>query len=305
MATERDFLRNLQQQFPPRPPVLHGIGDDGSIVDTSGHDREVVVADMLLDGVHFDGRITPPNLIGRKALAVNISDLAAMGCRPTAAYICLAIPRGTADRFLAGVYDGLQLLADEFDCHIAGGDTNSWDGPFVISVTVTGIPFGDHIPLRSQAQDGDFVCVTGPLGGSLPSDRHLTFVPRLAESRSLLQQTAVNAMMDISDGLSLDLSRLAEASGVGAVLEAEQIPIHVDVDAALTDRQRLQHALHDGEDFELLVTLPEDPRQWSRSVPLDVPLFPIGRITSAREGVWLQTAAEIQPLRPDGWQHSV
>lgn len=302
MASELDFLRRLQHEFPAAPPVLTGIGDDGSVIDISGDERQVVVADMLLDGVHFDLTETDPALIGRKALAVNLSDLAAMGCRPVSAYVCLALPHGLPAAFTTQLYHGLKSLAKQFHCTIAGGDTNSWRGPFAISVTVTGVPFGDRIPLRCDAAVGDVICVTGHLGGSLPSGRHLSFTPQLAMAERLLQVCDVHAMMDISDGVSLDLARMMEASGRSAVLHEDNIPIHGDVDAQLPWEQRIHHALHDGEDFELLVTLPRLPD----GLPDDVVLIPIGTVTAAGTGILLQRSdGSSRPLQPHGWQHDV
>ncbi|MCR9199344.1 MAG: thiamine-phosphate kinase [Planctomycetaceae bacterium] len=302
MVSELNFLRTLQHDFPAAPPVVTGIGDDGAVIDATDESRQVVVADMLLDGTHFDLTKAAPEQIGRKALAVNLSDLAAMGCRPVAAFVCLALPRSLAGDFLSRLYHGLSSLAEQFDCSLAGGDTNSWQGPFAISVTVTGVPFGDRIPLRSEARVGDMICVTGPLGGSLPSGRHLTFTPQLAVSEQLLEQYDVRAMMDISDGLSVDLARMMEASGTSAVLRADDVPVHPDVDQRLPRDQQMRHALHDGEDFELLLTLPQRPDH----LPDGVSLIPIGEVTAGGTAIRLQHAdGSSEPLRPEGWQHSV
>ena len=302
MASELDFLRTLQHDFPAAFPVLTGIGDDGAVIDAAEETRQVVVADMLLDGTHFDLAKTEPEQIGHKALAVNLSDLAAMGCRPVAAFVCLALPNGLSEDFTTRLYLGLKSLASQFHCVIAGGDTNSWRGPFAISVTVSGVPFGDRIPLRSEARVGDIICVTGPLGGSLPSGRHLSFTPQLTVAERLLQHGDVHAMMDISDGLSVDLTRMMEASGTSAVLRADDVPVHPDVDQRLPREHQLRHALHDGEDFELLLTLPELPD----NLPDGVSLFPIGEVTAGGTGLLLQQAdGSSQRLQPEGWQHSV
>lgn len=302
MASELDFLRTLQHDFPATPPVLTGIGDDGAVIDATGETRQVVVADMLLDGVHFDLAGDDPESVGRKALAVNLSDLAAMGCRPVAVFVCLALPRELPEDFTTRLYHGMKSLADQFQCVIAGGDTNSWRGPFAISVTVTGVPFGDRLPLRSEAQVGDLICVTGPLGGSLPSGRHLSFTPQLAVAERLLQHCDVHAMMDISDGLSVDLARMMEASGTSAVLRADDVPVHPDVDQRLPREQQIRHALHDGEDFELLLTLPQLPDK----LPEGVSLISIGEVTAGGTGLLLQHSdGSSQRVQPEGWQHSV
>lgn len=304
MNSELDFIRTLKRLHRIRPPVNQGIGDDGSVVDVSAEQREVVVTDMLLDKVHFDASEVSPELIGRKALAVNLSDLAAMGCRPTAAYVSLAVSNGASQAdFLASLNRGLIQFADEFDFTIAGGDTNSWAGPFAINVTMTGVPFTGRIPLRSEARPGDVICVTGPLGGSLPSGRHLRFSPRIAESEWLLRHLDVHAMMDISDGLSLDLTRMTEASGFGAVLHWDDVPIHSDVDSHLPGDTRIQHACNDGEDFELLVTLPRLP---PADLPDGISLIPVGQITAEFQGVrLLKSDGSLHLPELGGWQHQI
>ncbi|MCA9059678.1 MAG: thiamine-monophosphate kinase, partial [Planctomycetaceae bacterium] len=189
--TENAFLQHIQRSCPVRRPVQVGIGDDGAVLAGTGDAPFVVVTDMLLDGVHFElGKISP-DLAGRKAVAVNLSDLAAMGCRPTACFLSLAMPRnvpgGSARRFLQQLYDGILPLAERYGFTIAGGDTNAWNGPFAINVCLTGEPVSRQIPLRSGARIGDIVLVSGQLGGSLASGRHLTFEPRLELAEWLLR----------------------------------------------------------------------------------------------------------------------
>ncbi|MEO1984096.1 MAG: thiamine-phosphate kinase, partial [Fuerstiella sp.] len=256
MNSELQFIRALQNRFPVRSPVQVGIGDDGAVVDCSMTDRQVVVIDMLLDGVHFDLKDTTPHLVGRKAMAVNLSDLAAMGCWPTAAFVSLAVPKSldSADAFLEQVFAGIRELSTHWDVCVAGGDTNTWDGPFVIDVCLTGIPVGQHPVLRSGARPGDVLLVTGPLGGSLNSGRHLTFTPRLELAKWLVQNYDIHAMMDISDGLAIDLHRMMEASETGADVLAYALPIHPDVRSTARNSSLLQ-ALSDGEDFELLLAM--------------------------------------------------
>lgn len=261
MTTERQFVRDLQLQFPSRPPVLIGIGDDGAVLDVSADSRQVIVTDLLLDGVHFDLNVTTPILVGRKAVAVNLSDLAAMGCRPTAAFVSVAIPREhmrACPLFLRDLYRGIQELTDEFQFTLAGGDTNSWTGPFAINVCLTGVPFSERSFLRTTAQPGDAIFVTGSLGGSLHRGRHLMFQPRLAISEWLSGTVNIHAMMDLSDGLSIDLHRMMEASGTAAEIFSSAIPIHSDVPSDWDTDKRLAAAWSDGEDFELLFTVSAD-----------------------------------------------
>lgn len=304
MTSEREFVRQLQDDFPARPPVEVGIGDDGAVLHGEG--RQIVVADMLLDGRHFQTEQDPPEQIGRKCIAVNLSDLAAMGARPTAAFVSVAFCRNQTNgaEFIAGLYRGIAKICERYEVTLAGGDTNSWDGPFAINVTLIGEPFGRHPILRSTARVGDLVFVTGALGGSFSTGHHLTFSPRLPQIEWLIKNDLLpTSLMDISDGLAVDLHRLAEASGVGATIHAEQIPISDRVPADQSDEARLQQALCDGEDFELLGTICEET--YRRLVDGDPPpfkLIPIGVVTEAND-ILLHEAGTSRPLPADGWQH--
>jgi len=196
VTTENEFIRTLAKRFPVRPPVEVGIGDDGAVLNDPRAPRTIIVTDMLLDGIHFDLNRTSPRLAGRKAVAVNLSDLAAMACRPTAAFVSIAVPkslRTSAADFLAELYGGIEELTEQYEFTLAGGDTNSWDGRLAINVCLTGVPVGSHPVLRSGAQSGDVLFVTGALGGSLHQDRHLSFSPRLEIAEWLIRHVPVNA----------------------------------------------------------------------------------------------------------------
>ncbi|MEZ6125948.1 MAG: thiamine-phosphate kinase [Planctomycetaceae bacterium] len=307
MTSERDFIRALQQRAVVFPPVITGIGDDGAVLACDHDRRQVVVTDMLLDGVHFDLHNTSAELAGRKAVAVNLSDLAAMACRPTAAFVSLALPEPLArdKQFSEDLYRGIHSICEQWQMTLAGGDTNVWKGPFAINVCLTGIPFQSEPVLRSTAQPGDLLLVTGPLGGSLTHGRHLTFEPRLKESQAITDLVPVHAMMDISDGLSLDLHRMMEASGTGAVVFAESIPIHSHVPADLPEHERLQRALSDGEDFELLLAVAKDNAETILCHhDLSNRLTIIGEVTSAKNSIQIRNTDETNtPLKATGWQH--
>lgn len=310
MTTERQFIRDLQSLFPNRAPVLIGIGDDGAVLDVSTDSQQVVVTDLLLDGVHFDLQVTSPFLAGRKAVAVNLSDLAAMGCRPTAAFVSIAIPRhgiASSQDFLSDLYRGIQQMTDEFQFTLAGGDTNSWNGPFAINVCLTGVPFSGRTFLRSAAEVGDAIFVTGPLGGSLRHGRHLSFMPRLQISEWLGLTVRVHAMMDISDGLSLDLHRMMEASGTGAEIFESAVPIHDDVPTSQSNERRLAAALSDGEDFELLFTVNESDASILKTAgdEAGILLYKIGRVRHEL-GIDLIDARGNPSILPvSGWQHDI
>ncbi len=310
MTTERQFIRQLQAGFPARAPVTIGIGDDGAVLDVSPDSKQVIVTDLLLDGVHFDLRTTSPVLAGRKAIAVNLSDLAAMGCRPTAAFVSLAIPRNLAaiaSQFLVELYRGIEQMTKEYQFSLAGGDTNSWHGPFAINVCLTGTPFASRPLLRSEARSGDVVFVSGPLGGSLRSGRHLTFTPQLKLSEWLSRTVEIHGMMDISDGLSLDLHRMMESSGAAAEICGQAIPIHPDVPAEWDTKRRLTAALGDGEDFELLFTVDASIAEsvMAAASHAGFQLYQIGRVTDGFGVSLIDSTGHVGPLDAAGWQHEL
>ena len=318
MTTENDFIRRIARRFPLRPPVEVGIGDDGAVLSCGrvmgldqtqfAADRMVVVTDMLLDGVHFELEKISPSLAGRKAVAVNLSDLAAMACFPTAAFVSIAVPktmRMPSGEFLDELYSGIEALTNQFNFTLAGGDTNSWNGPFAINVCLTGSPMGERPILRSGAKPGDSLFVTGPLGGSLKSGRHLTFEPRLDLARWLVELTPPNAMMDLSDGLSVDLPRMMEASNTGAILRSESIPIHDDVPESLSRPDRTQAALADGEDFELLISVNEnDSNNLTRMArEAGISLYKVGKVAQQQIILIQDDSGLVHKLPGQGWIH--
>ena len=308
VTTENEFIRSLAKRFPVRAPVEVGIGDDGAVLNNPDSARTIIVTDMLLDGVHFDLNRTSPRMAGRKSVAVNLSDLAAMGCRPTAAFVSIAVPkslRGSSSEFLSELYGGIEELTEQYRFTLAGGDTNSWNGPLAINVCLTGVPVGSCPVLRSGARSGDVLFVTGPLGGSLHQDRHLSFSPRLEIAEWLIRHAGINAMMDISDGLSMDLHRLVEASGCSAVLIADRIPIHADVPLTLPTNKRLQAALGDGEDFELLfcVDRMDSVTLQREAVNAAINLYEIGSVETGAGCRIRDQHGVTLPLEVSGWQH--
>lgn len=301
--SERSFIRQLQN-FPVRPPVQVGIGDDGAIIDCSESSQQVVVTDMLIDHVHFDTASADGYDIGYKSVAVNLSDLAAMAAVPTAAFLSLALPRclSVESVFLDRFYQAVDELSQKHQFTIAGGDTNQIDGPLVVNVCLTGVPIGKQPVLRSGAKPGDLLMVTGPLGGSLPSGRHLRPSPRFDAAEWGISNLQLHAMMDISDGLALDLHRMMEASDTGALLIQNQVPIHNDVPNALTGFERRNHALSDGEDFELLMAI--DPASFPAPLPEGLEFITVGRVTEASHGIrQVSATGELLELPATGFQH--
>lgn len=304
---EAELLAWLRERIPPHRRVRLGPGDDAALVEWPDGGDLVATVDMLMDGVDFVLANVDPRRAGRKALAVNLSDLAAMAAAPVAALVALALPQQGGLQLAQQLYEGLLPLADQFDIPIAGGDVNSWDGPLVISVTALGRP-GPRGPLtRSGARPGDAILVTGELGGSIRG-RHLDFTPRVREASTLRERYELHAAIDVSDGFALDLSRIAQASGVGAVVRLDRLPISAAARAlaaaAGQGRSALDGALADGEDFELILAAPPDAaRQMLADSLLTVPLHLVGEFTEA-PGVWqIDAAGQRTPLAPRGWQH--
>ncbi len=290
--------------------VTLGIGDDLAILDIA--DRSILIgADMLLDGVHFDSRIHPPEAIGRKALAVVLSDCAAMAVRPRAALISVALPHSWSMDQARQLHEGVFSLAEKYDCAIIGGDTNSWDQPLAVDAVILAQPYEHIEPVRrSGARPGDDLFVTGRLGGSIRG-HHMTFEPRVAEARQLasLLGTRLHALMDLSDGLSTDAGRMADASGCGLVFESAVLEKTVsDAAIALAEedgRPPLDHALNDGEDFELLLAGDAGALELEAGNLLSgsVACTRVGKAVP-EGGVWLAGAdGRRSPLPPGGWQH--
>jgi thiamine-monophosphate kinase len=281
-----------------------GIGHDCAALDLGGQ-AAVVSTDVLVDGVHFRWSECGPEAAAGKALRVNLSDLAAAAAHPVAWFLGLVLPRSAGPDLRAGLLAGFAQAAREHGVPCAGGDTNVSDGPLVLAITVIGRPGPMGVVTRRGARVGDVLSVTGPLGGSLAGGRHLVFRPRLAEALALARLAVPHAMMDLSDGLSRDLPRLCRASGVGARIEAARVPLHADA-AAQGDAARspLEHALDDGEDFELLLAhgdlTPATQRALSEA---GVTLHAVGRVVRQIEGVRLTGAHGSVPLAPRGFDH--
>jgi thiamine-monophosphate kinase len=284
-----------------------GIGDDCAVLDFSTRPQVLVTTDMLMDGRHFRLASAGAEAVGYKSLGVNLSDIAAMAGVPRAAVVSVALPREDGIAIAQGLTVGLRRMADRFEVDLVGGDTNAWDGPLVVSVTLLGETSGKGPVGRSGARPGDIILVTGALGGSSFRERHLRPEPRVREALAMHCAARLSAMIDISDGLSSDLVHILDESGrLGAVLEADQIPIHKDaIELGFCDGVApIKHALHDGEDFELCVICsPDDARNLMNSPPEGCALFRIGMITP-RPGLRLKTPdGRIENIQVRGFDH--
>ena len=304
---ESEFLSWLRQRLAVSPFAPLGLSDDAALLCWRNEDRCVVTTDMLMDGVDFRVADCGARRAGRKALAVNLSDLAAMASRPVAVLLSLALPKLGGRKMAEELYEGLLPLADEFEVIVAGGDTNSWDGPLVMSVTAIGEVNPRGPLVRSGARPGDAIVVTGEFGGSILG-KHLDFQPRLRESLLLHEQFQLHAGIDVSDGLSLDLARMARESGCGAIVELDAIPIAPaarELAARCDDGvSALDHALGDGEDFELILAVPTDEAErMLRQSPVSVSLKCIGHFVD-ETGLWTRSPdGDREPLEPRGYEH--
>ncbi len=275
----------------PHAPDASGPGDDCSVIDPGPHSDtlQLLKTDALVERVHFLPEAAP-RAVGWKAVARVISDFAAMGGVPEHFLVTLALPKSTAVEWIEEVYRGMGDCLGKFGGLLAGGETSSVpDGSAaVISIAATGKVSRSHLVLRSTARAGDAVVVTGRLGGSI-TGKHLDFTPRIGEAAWLVRHFKPSAMMDLSDGLGKDLPRLAAASGCGFRIDESSLPVSPDCTP--------DQAIGDGEDFELLFTLPSVQvadllARWSVEFP-DLPLTVIGEMTAGGEGM---------PLK-GGWDH--
>ncbi|MHC4196952.1 MAG: thiamine-phosphate kinase [Planctomycetota bacterium] len=286
--------------------VLKGIGDDTAVVRVP-KGLCVLTTDTLLDGTHFRLKDTSPRELGRKAVASSLSDVAAMGCRATLALISVGFPHSTPMSFARQLARGLNDTAARYGVTVVGGDTVTGRGPLFINVTVFGVADGLRPVLRSGARAGDAVMVTGRLGGSILG-RHLRFEPRLEEAVYLNRNFRLHSMIDISDGLSLDLAHILEESGVGAIMYQDRIPVSRAAHrlARKTGKTPLYHALSDGEDYELLFTLSKgQAERLAKKNPLNIPLAVIGHVrTDKVKGLYLRDeAGRLRRIKPEGYEH--
>jgi thiamine-monophosphate kinase len=295
-----DWFRQQGRLSPANIPI--GIGDDMAQIALEGGASVLITTDMLLDGTHFDLRAATLWQVGYKSMAASLSDCAAMATIPVAAVVAVALPHGWGGQQLQELHAGVVAAADKYRCPLVGGDITSWkgEGRFAVCVAMLSKP-GDKPPVRRNgAKVGDAICVTGSLGGA-GRRRHLEFEPRVQEALKMVQIADLHAMMDISDGLSTDLSRICRQSGVGALVEASAVPISED---AGTRADPLGAALNEGEDFELLFTLAPDQwdrlqQRWQEAVPITA----IGMITNTGRMEIRMPDGQIMDLPPGGYEH--
>jgi thiamine-monophosphate kinase len=306
---EFELIAQWTRSLPGNPSVVVGPGDDCAVLESGQPGRYLLLkTDAVVQGIHFSNA-TEPEQIGHKALGRPLSDIAAMAGRPIAALITMALPGKFDPTFLQRIYAGIERLAARHGVAIVGGETTTNPERLLISVCVLGDVAAGKCILRSGAKSGDAVFVTGELGGSL-AGRHLEFEPRLAEARWLAEHFPIHAMIDLSDGLAGDLRHLLTAGKVGAELLARAIPISraakLQGRAESSAKTPLLAALSDGEDFELLFTLPGRDAvalsdAWKKQFP-KTRLSCIGKITST-PGLKLRDKTGVRSLQAHGYVH--
>jgi thiamine-monophosphate kinase len=260
---EDALLASLLRDLPISHAVIAAAGDDCAVVESPGRKNLLVLkTDCVVEKIHF-ASATEPILVGWKAMMRALSDFAAISAVPQFALITLIVPAARSTSWVKKLYRGLRRAAARFDVSVVGGETSATRGPAAISVSVTGYVEKDRWISRSGGKKGDDLFVTGRLGGSLRG-KHLRFVPRITESRWLTKNFRVHAMMDLSDGLGADLPRLARASKLGFKIDMEKLP--------LSPGAKIENAISDGEDYELLFAIPPRnreslQREWKQKFP--------------------------------------
>jgi thiamine-monophosphate kinase len=312
---EKSLIQGIRRAVRPSGKSIRvGIGEDCAVLRPPAGHEILVTTDFTLEGIHFRREWHSPEVVGRRCLTRGLSDIAAMGGKPLAVFLSLALPGKLPQKWVDGFMRGLLALAREHDSTLAGGDTAQSPQSILADILVLGtVPKGTAV-LRSGARPGDRVYVTGELGGGSAAlkeffagrkpraqdfPRHFHPVPRLAVGEFLRSREIATAMIDLSDGMSTDLGHICEESDVGAEIMPDDIP------RARVGRERervdLTLALHGGEDYELLFTAPARKR-----VPASiagVPMTTIGRITRAKRVILRGSTGITQALKPQGWEH--
>jgi thiamine-monophosphate kinase len=311
---EKSIIKRIRTRAKRRPAVRLGIGDDCAALRIPPGHEALVTTDFSIEGVHFRRAWHPPEVIGHRCLTRGLSDIAAMGGHPVAAFLSLAVPRTLPQNWIDRFLVGLLGLADSFEMTLAGGDVAQSSGGILTDIVVVGSAPKGKAVARSGANPGDRIYVTGELGGSAaalkllfsrrklrPADfpQHFDPHPRVAIGEFLRKKRLASAMIDLSDGLSTDLAHICEESGVGAEIHAEDIPL-----AQIRKPRRkvdLQSAMHGGEDYELLFTAPSSKHIPSRIAGISI--TQIGRIIRGKRRVLLNEHGVGSELRPQGWEH--
>ena len=333
---EFDFIKRIREHALRRGQSsdLHqGIGDDAAVLASNSNHEIVLSVDLLVEDIDFRRQSTPPPLLGHKALAVSLSDIAAMGAQPRWALTSLGVPEDAwTEEFVDQLYDGLFQLADRYGVKLIGGDTSRTPDKIVIDSIVLGECIKGQAVKRSGAQVGDDIFITGSLGGAAAGLRlldrgaqlqkesidatesraidavmlrQLRPEPRVGWGLVLGEERLASAMIDVSDGLSSDLHHLCDESAVGAIIDSAKLPVDPSL-SVLCGRRALDPlmlALHGGEDFELLFTVSEANAAKLPKKVDGIPITRIGKVEPASSGVRIAEGTRVWELAPEGYRH--
>lgn len=295
---EFGFINTIKKMIRTDGSVVRGIGDDTAVLRFDKDKYLLLTVDMLIEGAHFRRNMNPYD-IGHKALSCSISDIAAMGGSPKHAVISVGLPGDLSISYAKSLYKGIIDTAKKYKINLVGGDTNR-SGKVIIDIALIGEVDKNKLVLRSKAKVDDVIFVTGFLGSSFKSGKHLKFTPRIKEVRFLVNNYRINSMIDISDGLAQDLSHILEESRVGATIFAKSIPVNKTAD--------LKSALYEGEDFELLFTISkEEARKLIKDAlnnNFSFSIRPIGMITDRKRGLsMIDESGRERKLTIKGFRH--
>ncbi len=325
---ESELIRYLSREFDiDNKRVIKGIGDDASVTLQDNSKCLLTTTDILVEGVHFSSSYTTPYLIGKKAVSISLSDIAAMGGQPTFLLVTLSLPSSTPFEYLQNLYRGVSERAGEFGVLLTGGNTSSSPEKIVIGTVVLGEAPGDEVVYRRGATVGDTIYVTGQLGDSalgllllqsgtidtkgISSDKavmkHQNPVPRVKAGRLLAEKHLATAMIDISDGLMCDLRHITEASEVGAAISLHQLPLSTQVKSRiLKNPEDICLPLSGGEDYELLFTASPSSASMIKTLTeeLELLITPIGTVLPEEKGlVVLDENGNIVTIKDEGFEH--
>lgn len=285
---EFELIRRISRRISSSPSVVKGVGDDCAVLKHTKDKYLVFTTDMIIEDVHFKKRKTRPEDIGHKALAVNVSDIAACGGIPKWAVVACGVPAQTRYDYIKAIFKGIERLARRFKIDIVGGDTNL-SRKLVICISLLGEVKKRHLVLRSGASDKDIVVLSGPLDEK-PDD--LTFIPRLKEASYLVENFKLNSMIDISDGFLSDLNHILEESKLGAVIYESLIPHKARAGS-------IYKLLDIGEQFELIFTLPSFELK-----KLPKGFYPVGEIVKGTKGIiYVTREGKRKKVLPRGYRH--
>lgn len=330
---EESLIKHLARKFNvPHRRIIKGIGDDAAVTVQSGKTSLLTTTDILVEGIHFSLEYSPPYHLGRKLLSISLSDIAAMGGEPVFFLVSVALSGECSLEFLEELYEGIKDCADEFGVSLIGGNTSASNGTAVLGSTVLGEVVLDEVVGRDGARPGDIIYVTGNLGEAALGlnvlkgpegvvrgrdilkgpyaeavKRHLDPAPRVKAGRMLAVKKLATSMIDISDGLVIDIKRLASVSGVGAVVESHKLPLSKTLRERISkDPGEINLALAGGEDYELLFTSPPEKKEAVSALAreLALPITPIGKIFQKQRGVTVvdETGGPVTPAR-EGYEH--